>query len=210
MISRRLAEPEQLGSANIIDGRILHTRIHFDNRALDIVATYQYVAARTPASNQQRATVWSALNDLLHTLPSRNNLICMGDYNCGLTAQPPWVGTTAFQWQGKAVTGPSYPDQERLQEILLAHGLTAINTWGPSGPSYVHGNTASRIDHFFIRMIACDGQSKQVLYLPTADFVPHNNTHHVPMMCNIRTKHMAYHKYDHPTASRLPNAIDAV
>ena len=47
MISRRLAEPEQLGFAAVIDGRLLHIRIHFDNRALDIIATYQFVAART-------------------------------------------------------------------------------------------------------------------------------------------------------------------
>ena len=83
--------------------------------ALDIIATYQFVAARTPASTKQRATVWAALNQLLHRIPSRNNLICLGDYNCGLTAMPPWVGTTSFQWKGQMATGPVYTDKECLQ-----------------------------------------------------------------------------------------------
>ena len=54
MISRRIAEPEQLGYAAIIDGRLLHIRVHYASRALDIIATYQYVAANNQTSAYQR------------------------------------------------------------------------------------------------------------------------------------------------------------
>lgn len=161
MVSRRIAEPEQLGYANIIDGRLLHVRIHYATRALDLVATYQYVAAKTPIAMKQRLTVWTALHELLHKMPSRNNLLCVGDFNCGLAAQSPWVGTSTFKWEGKPTTGPRYVDQDQFLDLLKAHGLTAINTWGASGPSFVHGPIASRIDHFLIRITACDGLAKR-------------------------------------------------
>ncbi|CAL1163756.1 unnamed protein product [Cladocopium goreaui] len=54
MISRRLACPEQLGHQAIVDGRLVHVRVHFDSQALDILAIYQYVDNRTMISAQKR------------------------------------------------------------------------------------------------------------------------------------------------------------
>lgn len=155
-------------------------------------AIYQYVDNKTPASALKREQVWSALNSALQRMPSRNNLICAGDFNCALEAQHPWVGATQFTWQGRKCSGLGHHDHVRLRDILKAHGLTAIDTWGPSGATFVHSTVASRIDHFLIRLYACDGQSKQVQFLYTADFVPDNTTHHVPILCSFRSKHMAY------------------
>ena len=200
MISRRLACPEQLGHQAIVDGRLVHVRVHFDSRALDILAIYQYVDNRTMISAQKREQVWDALNTALHKQPSRNNMICAGDFNCSLDSHPPWIGTTSYKWHGRMTTGSTHPDQARLREILQLHGLTAINTWGASGATYVHGDTTSRIDHFLIKMLACDGLSKQVQFLHDADFVPANSTHHIPILCNIRAKHMAYQTYERPTS----------
>ena len=200
MISRRIAEPEQLGYASIIDGRLLHIRVHYATRALDIIATYQYVAANNQTSIHQQNIFWTAINELLCTLPQRNNLLCAGDFNCGLVAQPPWVGTSTFKWEGKQHSGPRCADQDHFQTLLKTHGLTALNTWGASGPTYIHGSHASRIDHFLIRLLACDGVAKQVQFLPSAAFVPHNHTHHIPMLCTIRQKHMAYQKHDGVTS----------
>ena len=200
MISRRLACPEQLGHQAIVDGRLVHVRVHFDSRALDILAIYQYVDNRTMISAQKREQVWDALNTALHKQPSRNNMICAGDFNCSLDSHPPWIGTTSYKWHGRMTTGSTHPDQARLREILQLHGLTAINTWGASGATYVHGDTTSRIDHFLIKMLACDGLSKQVQFLHDADFVLANCTHHIPILCNIRAKHMAYQTYERPTS----------
>ena len=195
MISRRLACPEQIGHQAIVDGRLVHVRVHFDSRALDILAIYQHVDNRNKISAQQREQVWDALNTALDKQPSRNNLICAGDFNCSLDSHPPWIGTTTYKWHGRMTTGSTHHDQARLQGILKLHGLTAINTWGASGATYVHGGTTSRIDHFLIKMLASDGISKQVQFLNDADFVPANSTHHIPILCNIRAKHMAYQTY---------------
>ncbi|CAL1152943.1 unnamed protein product [Cladocopium goreaui] len=54
MISRRLACPEQIGHQAIVDGRLVHVRVHFDSRALDILAIYQHVDNRNKISAQQR------------------------------------------------------------------------------------------------------------------------------------------------------------
>ena len=200
MISRRIAEPEQLGYAAIADGRLLQIRLHYDQRAFDILAIYQHVDQRSSTSMQYRDKIWTALNDTLHNIPSRNNLLCAGDFNCALSAQPPWVGTTTFKWNGRQCTGSTHQDQGRLQEILRAHGLTALDTWGASGPTFIHGHTVSRIDHFLTRIYSSDGYSKQVQFLPFADFVPDNSTHHIPIACTIRAKHMSYQRFDKPTS----------
>ena len=200
VISRRIAEPEQLGYAAIADGRLLQIRLHYDKRAFDILAIYQYVDQRSSVSMQQRDKIWTAFNDTLHRIPSRNNLLCAGDFNCALSALPPWVGTTTFKWNGGQHKGSEHQDQSRLCDILRAHGLTALDTWGASGPTYIHGNTVSRIDHFLTRTYASDGYSKQVQFLPFADFVPENSTHHIPIVCTIRTQHMSYQRFDRPTS----------
>ncbi|CAL1139392.1 unnamed protein product [Cladocopium goreaui] len=54
MISRRLACPEQIGRQAIVEGRLVHVRVHFDSRALDILAIYQHVDNRNKISAQQR------------------------------------------------------------------------------------------------------------------------------------------------------------
>ena len=200
MISRRLACPEQIGHQAIVDGRLVHVRVHFDSRALDILAIYQHVDSRNKLSAQQREQIWDALNTALDKQPSRNNLICAGDFNCSLDSHPPWIGTSSYKWHGRMTTGSTHRDQARLQGILKLHGLTAINTWGASGATYVHGETTSRIDHFLIKLLASDGISKQVQFLTDADFVPANSTHHIPILCNVRAKHMAYQTYDRPTS----------
>ena len=139
MISRRLACPEQIGHQAIVDGRLVHVRVHFDSRALDILAIYQHVDSRNKLSAQQREQIWDALNTALDKQPSRNNLICAGDFNCSLDSHPPWIGTSSYKWHGRMTTGSTHRDQARLQGILKLHGLTAINTWGASGATYVHG-----------------------------------------------------------------------
>lgn len=200
MIARKLASPEQLGYEAVIDGRILHARVHYDNRALDLLAIYQFVDYKTAQSSQSRERVWTALQDKLHRLPSRNNLLCAGDFNCSLKHHPPWVGGSEFRWAGTWSMGSSHADQDRFQQILSMHGLTAINTWNNSGPTYKHGTHASRIDHILFRTVACDGRSKIPEYLEAADFVPHGQSYHIPILCSLPTKHMSYQTYEDKTA----------
>ena len=146
---------------------LVHVRVHFDSRALDILAIYQHVDSRNNVLCSARGNRSGMPSTRpLHKQPSRNNLICAGDFNCSLDSHPPWIGTTSYKWHGRMTTGSTHRDQARLQANLCKlHGLTAINTWGASGATYVHGETTSRIDHFLIKLIASDGISKQVQFL---------------------------------------------
>ena len=155
---------------------------------------------KTALTYQSREQVWAALQEKLHQIPSRNNLVCAGDFNCSLAYHPPWVGGSTFPWKGQQTLGSQHPDHERLQQILRVHGLTAVNTWNQSGATYYHGSHASRIDHILLRTVACDGSSKAVLYLEDADFVPHNQSHHIPIQCSVPAKHMSYQTFDSKTA----------
>eukprot|EP00435_Cladocopium_sp_Y103_P036858 s1098_g9.t1 len=94
---------------------------------------------------------------------------------------------------------PVHSDASALLSILKTHGLCALNTWsGKNGPTYCHGTAASRIDYFFARLSCCDGQSKQVQYLPTADVVPLATTFHVPMICSFLKLNLQYQKTQLP------------
>eukprot|EP00435_Cladocopium_sp_Y103_P006689 s2221_g2.t1 len=43
MIHRRIIHPDQIGFLEQIEGRLMHVRLHFANRNLDLLAAYQYV-----------------------------------------------------------------------------------------------------------------------------------------------------------------------
>ena len=199
MVARRLAHPSQLGYESVAPGRLLHVRVHGDSHALDLLAIYQFADYRNATAQQNRDKIWVALDDHLRSLPLRNNLICAGDFNTDLRQQPPWVGSTTFRWQNAQIPGSQHMDQARLQELLRSHGLTAMNSWGGSGATYMHGTHAARIDFLLTRIISCDGQSKKVQYLDHADFVPHNQSHHIPMLGSIRKFHLTYHRHQRPT-----------
>lgn len=195
MVARSFAHPDQLGYDWVVPGRLMHVRIHGPTRALDVVAVYQYADYRDAYTIQQREQIWTAMDDCFRAIPRRNNFVCAGDFNCDLQMQPPWVGSTMFHWRNHRIAGSHHSDQRRFQALLRAHGLTALNTWGKSGATFVHGPHASRIDHILTRLISSDGVSKNVQYHDQADFAPFNQSHHLPLTCSISKHHMSYQRY---------------
>ena len=156
---------------------------------------------RTTVSNHQRQQFWTTLTEDLSDLPSRNQFLCTGDFNCSLPQCPPWSGTSDFYWCGARQKGPQHRDMTQFLDCLRQHSLVALNSWQQrSGPTYFHGVHASRIDFLLGRVVTSDGTSKQVTYLEHADFLPMNSTHHVPMVCTIQKHHVAYHKIQNPQA----------
>ena len=136
--------------------------------------------------------------------PIGNQLICSGDFNCALQMQLPWSGTHGFRWQGRRHQGYQHRDHRRFQNLLADHHLVALNTWDESkGPTYYHGEYAARIDSICTRIHACDGKSKDVAYLNTAEFVPLNATHHIPLLASIRKLPVQYHVTRVPKACNL-------
>jgi len=203
MISRRIAEPEQLGYAAIADGRLLHLRLHYDKRALDILVIYQYVDQRSSMSMQQRDRIWTALNDTLHRIPSRNNLLCAGDFNCSLSAMPPWVGSTTFKWNGGNTKGVNI----RIKAASVTScGLTVSLPWTLGELQDPHTYMALLSLGLTISCLAfmpvmgtpnkCDFFPLQILFLPTALIISLSSapflhsTCHTSVMTSLHHAHM--------------------
>ena len=209
MISTRLIHHDHIGFHPVIDGRLLHVRLHFAQRAMDLITVYQFVDTRTTLAHRNRRMLWNQLTEYIGDLPSRNQLLCTGDFNCSLHQNPPWSGTQDFYWQGTRLSGTQHRDMDVFMQCLKQHSLVALNTWQlRSGPTYFHGSHASRIDYMLCRLVNCDGLSKRVTYLPTAEFLPMNSTHHIPMVCTLMKRHVAYHRMQNPQVCTYQQRAD--
>ena len=196
MLSKRLISFEHVGHHAVLDGRLLHVRLHHARRAMGLITAYQYVDSRTVQSHRNRQHFWNSFTEYLAELPSRNQFLCTGDFNCALPKHPPWCGIGDFQWQGHRHMGSQHRDMDSFMECLRNHSLVALNSWDRSaGPTYFHGDHAARIDFVLMRLVSCDGVAKQVTYLDQAAFLPVNSTHHIPMVCTILKQHVAYQKH---------------
>ena len=85
-IRKTFCSLHQLSWVSPWDGRLLHIRIHVD-RPLDILNFYQKTYQATSQGNQMRAQVFKSLDQCLHSLPTRNNLILTGDFNTSLATR---------------------------------------------------------------------------------------------------------------------------
>ena len=201
MVARKLIRPDLIGYENVIDGRMLHVRLHFATRAVDVIGVYQHTHQSTLETQANRHAFWNCLDDYLTTLPHRNLLVCAGDFNCALPSCPPWTGTDVFRWRGQTIQGKIHPDRTVLLDLMKLHGLVSLTSWSSrTGPSYVHGEVASKIDHILIRLVNCDGAAKSATHLPHADIVPLNSTHHIPVVGHIRACHTAFQVHPQLTA----------
>ena len=89
-------------------------------RYLDVVATYQH-AGRTQADQTARTAFWHCLDQTLHSLAHRHELVLGGDFNCSLTAGYPHTGTHVFTHCGR----------QTLAWWLLAAGIRGWQSnWG--------------------------------------------------------------------------------
>ena len=198
MVAKHLIAPDSIGFDPIIAGHLLHVRLHFDKRAIDVIAAYQHTYHSDAATMNLRLNFWNSLDELLHKLPNRNLMTIAGDFNCSLPCQSPWTGTDLFRWKGERVHATPHVDQSTFMDLLRRHGLTSLTCWTErTGPSFIHGDNASKIDHILIRLANCDGRSKDTQHLHDAAFLPCNQVHHIPVVCTLRTHHMAFQV--HPT-----------
>lgn len=167
-------------------GRLAHVRLQSLTRPVDIVACYQHTFQPNRACHQRRAAWWTLLDHVLRGIPNRNNLILTGDFNCSLARCAPAVGTGGFLWQGAESGGTVHTDQSTFVHLLRNFGLVALNTWCMGlGPTYVHGQQASRIDYVCVRQMFADGLAKQVKYLWHSPFLFQTTHGHVPILSSI-------------------------
>ena len=186
LISKRLCTSTNIKWQIHDSGRLVHVRLHTSTRPVDILACYQHTYQKNPKCMKARNTWWSLLDQVLHSLPHRNNLILLGDLNCNLAERTPSVGSSTFLWKGCHIRGTVHDDQSTLLHILRIHDLIALNASSSAlGPTYVHYNQASRLDYICVRRMFADGEARRTVYLWQSPFIDQTNTGHAPILCTI-------------------------
>ena len=161
-------------------------QLRFSQRCVDLLACYQFSAQSDAGRLSERRRWWDLLDRTLQSLPHRNILLVVGDFNCTLSQTAGHSGPSHFRWQQRQVTGKMHADQGHFTNILRVHGLNALNSWDTTlGPTYVKGDYCSRIDFVLVRQHYADRKSKDVKYLWDAPFLPSEPSDHVPMLCHI-------------------------
>ena len=186
LISKRLGPASQLKWQFHASGRLVHLRLNCNPRPIDILACYQHTFNRTTTCLKARDTWWTLLNNVLHSLPHRHNLIMLGDFNCSLSEQTNAVGSPTFVWRQRRIFGTYHSDHSRFLQILRQHDLIALNAGSAAlGPTFVHGDCASRLDYICVRRMFADQEARRVQYLWNSPFIEQTFFGHTPILCSI-------------------------
>ena len=162
----------------------MHIRIHGPQKNIDILNIYQHVHSQVNLERRQH--IWDRVNDLLTSLPKRNFLLMMGDFNTSLLTRSSAVGLSTFTARGKRLAGTQHSDSDSFHQLLRQHSLLALNTWSSDhGPTYLHPNAQSRIDFLCCRRQHSDWTAKQVQHLPLFPLNLDSETHHLPLMTSV-------------------------
>ena len=181
---------EQIRFREVMQGRVLHMRLQQDQRSLDLVNVYQFArpssgSHETAKMMAPRAELWKSLHGLLGTLPRRNPLILMGDFNCNVKTSLGLAGAMALSPQH------AHSDQSDLQAIMQSFHLCALNTWtGPpstqvtcKGPNY-----GVQIDFIFTRAVHADHTARRCAPNTFLDFSPwRGGSRHYMLQASVPT-----------------------
>ena len=194
LVSRRAFSPAQVQSRDLIPGRLMHVRLEAEP-SIDILVGYQHTwsspkttKANTPVKDHllsQRSEYWASLSTCIGSLPRRNQLLVLADFNTDLMPDSSQVGLGVYRRQQKHA-----PDSAALQDMLRQYHLIALNTWSCSGPRACTflsaGDSArSQIDFILSRQNNLDPLSRYVVprHLP---FVPTTGMRHLPLLGSVR------------------------
>ena len=161
LVNKTYADPALIRTKEVRVGRILQVQIPAkadrQGRVLNVISVC--VPSKVSESRyvyEKREACWQALNQLLHSVPSRHFLCVAGDFNTDLQAESPIVGTT-FRHKGGA------QDQDKFQALLRTHRLHALNTWTREATYVEPGGNASRVDFIVARARQAKGHHCRVL-----------------------------------------------
>lgn len=186
LVSKRLCSAGDIGWQIHDSGRLVHMRLNMGTRPLDIVTCYQHVFHPSKRCLALRERWWTQLEQLLMGIPNRNGLVLLGDFNCSVSASPCITGTSSFVWKTGLCRGPQHADQGRFLQILRRFALVVLNSWSHQlGPTYVHGEQASRIDHICVRQMFADGEARRVHYIWDSPFLQQTEVGHTPILSTI-------------------------
>lgn len=179
LLSRRRWPVDRIAWRSLVDGRLLHVRLHGNSRATDLIGCYQYPYQTTAAQSQNRKLVWDALSETLMQLPRRNALMLAGDFNCDLRPMYPHIGSARPTPQHQPQV--QYSDQETFQQIVRNCALTGLNTWSGIQHTHEHQHLQARLDFMFTTTLAADAHAKSACNLWDAPMVHHNGGHCVQL-----------------------------
>ena len=186
LVSKRLCNANDIQWTAYATGRLVHIRLMISPRPLDILACYQHSYHPTQQCLKQRERWWNQLADAIQGVPNRHGLFVLGDFNCHLQAASGVAGCSGFRWQGAISTGLIHSDHMHFAHILRNNALLALNAWSSAlGPTYVHGDQASRLDFLCVRQAYSDGEARNVRYLWKAPFLNQTEHGHVPILSTI-------------------------
>ena len=106
IINQKCCNANQVSWFEAIPGRLLQIRLEGAQNSLDVVNGYQHVFSSNKMS--LRTDFWNTLQSLLHSIPSRNFLCLVGDYNTSLPITDQRVGTSHYQVASDKTKGPEH------------------------------------------------------------------------------------------------------
>ena len=172
MIRTTLCQQSQVSWRSIVAGRLIHVRLYLD-RPLDLIGCYQHVYVNKYSCKQNRMHWIRSLDSLLHEIPNRNNLVLLGDWNCGLPQSRPHIGTSDFLSSTGRQLVSLHEDWNKHLELVRTHDLCAINTWRQdTGPTcQTAKGDLSRIDYIFVRTRQTDRETLECMPLESFDLL---------------------------------------
>ena len=124
--------------AEVESGQVLHLRLE-SNPSIDILGVYQHAwnlakaefqhQAQSPEQLllQKRQGIWRKLQGWVSSIPKRNQMVFLGDFNSSLQPQLPNIGLGV---------GPAHlhkKDSQSLQSLDCHAGLNVVNSWSRPG-----------------------------------------------------------------------------
>eukprot|EP00435_Cladocopium_sp_Y103_P047540 s1225_g14.t1 len=176
LVSRRLCPTLKISWAAVHAGRLLHVRLHMGLRHYHVLGIYQW--PHNPANKPKRQAFLNQLSQLLDSLPRRNQLALLGDFNTAVSASGGVAGTSSYAWQRTTQQGAQHTDSGALAQVLHIHELCVLNAWNQKdGPTFHGPISTSRIDFIMCRQRQLDGQAKATRQLRDMPMIPASNGH---------------------------------
>ena len=176
---------EHIRARHVVQGRLLHVRIDFSTRNLDLFNFYQQSISFTQSQEHytRRAMLFRKLDAALSALPVRNLLILGGDFNLQASCSPPHVGPRTTLQQGSEQVARDLPS---FMDCLRKYDLCVLNTWGGRQPyTYVHLEARTQIDFILTRLGDAIGPSKTSAIMPGLHLTGWKDTRHFPVRARV-------------------------
>ena len=194
MIHRSVAPVASIRFNHLVPGRVMHIRIE-TNPAVDLLGAYQHawnlqsnphnlsLEQRTQDLLRHRAGIRDVIGSWTRSIPKRNSLMILGDFNAALAEHKPNIGP------GTQPHAQPHPDQADFQSLIVSAGLNALNTWGRSGNKagtfVMHTGTKVQIDFMFSRL-PCEPRLLAAATVPEAPVIHPTGFRHIPVMGFLR------------------------